>query len=1072
MGPRFTLLALVVLCALRGSAGPVTAPTFDAVDLALVAPPFRAVGGEDLSGFGYEMVLGDMNGDGRDDLAVAAPFAGPGGRTGAGTIHIFDGTLLSGSIDLGTSSATSVVLGEQGGGIENNPPGDAIGEALAMGDFNDDGFDDLAIGAPNLQRGADPSELYRPTIFLLWGEASLQPVYDLASPGPAVTLLVASPERQELGGTSSGFGFTLAAGDFDGDGIDDLMAGAPFYANSLLEVFGRADVIFGRPDFPASGLIDIDDLPPAGHLAMFGTVPGASAGWTVAAGDFDGDGFDDCAVSAPDTGFGQPFGHVFIVYGRADKPASLLLSERASAPFDLTAVNADAVAFPEARLGESLGLGYHGADLFADLMIGAPGGIFGLEAEAAYLIQGAATRVGSIDLAGPLGGRFTRFEGTGPGEDTGWRVALADLNGDGLDDPIITAPRDGSADGQTPIPNRGVVYAPLSGGLLSATPVLLLDSGPAMWSFSGPSADHHLGDSLATGGLDEDAVMDLFLGTPFPLTPAPGEVLAFPSIDIHPRLRRATVAEQTSIDLALSPGDQILLTFDHSVTVASATLQPGDFYLSNPGATLGTDAAIAPSTERSNVLIITLGSTFANLVVPGDDPATSTFIDLGPSSATEITDPTTGAAAVDNGIARRPEDAPVDLRWRYSGQPAAIGPAGGSATVAQNAPGGPIDFQYTRHRFDLPPGALNPGVTATYQFQALSTGVASQGQTSGVRILSDMPEIIFNTPGLLTVEYLDDDIDVTGGQVEGLLRLVAVETASGFPFQRGLAPSPVLPLGQASQGNTLGATLPSFLTQFGFEPGTFATIPVNPVEERSLFLAPGSGEPASLELLAPLLAAGPTLAPGSGSAYVRHLLEFPGRTQVAAGTPGATQIRIRTATLFERTHPAPQAGANLFPGQSAAVFVVNTLVDGLPVAYAAPVNVDVQYISRADMALTDVVDFAGNPGDPSQMRLVRSRVDFLLGPDFQFVAGAQAHDAALGVVAADGVTGLTDANGTAVWGAVVNPAIPPPPLTLDALVGHLLGNAPLSGLLLLQADLQPDGVVDAADVVRFLNDTP
>ena len=99
---------------------------------------------------------GDFNGDGFGDLAIGAP----GENLGAGAVHVLYGSAT------GLTTTGSQFLSQGAGGIADAAEaGDEFGRSLAVGNFNSDGFNDLAIGAPGENRGAG-------TVHVLYGSAS------------------------------------------------------------------------------------------------------------------------------------------------------------------------------------------------------------------------------------------------------------------------------------------------------------------------------------------------------------------------------------------------------------------------------------------------------------------------------------------------------------------------------------------------------------------------------------------------------------------------------------------------------------------------------------------------------------------------------------------------------------------------------------------------------------------------------------------------------------------------------------------------------------------------------------
>ena len=415
--------------------------------------------------FSHAMAAGDFNGDGIEDLAVSAPGESPGDDPKSGVVFIYHGTASGGL-------RPRKVLTQAG--IGANEAGDMFGQAMAVGDFNGDGRDDLAVGAPGEAPGDNPQSGY---VFIYRGSTNGLNAWT-------------GIDQSGLGANEDGdkFGSALAAGDINDDGRDDLVVSAPAEAPGNNPKSGYVFTFKGSP----SGL-----TPWEGHdQSGFGQNERDDFfGAALAMGDIDGDGHADLAVGAPGEAPGDDprSGYVFVFRG----------SESGLSRWR----GLDQTGFGENesvdRFGSSLSMGDINGDNRDDLAVGAPGEAPGANPRSGYvfLFKGATAGLRhwqGLDQRG-LGANEN-------GDLFGHSVLLGDIDGDGKADLVVGAP--GESPG--PDPQSGYVFA-FRGGASGVTPWRGLDQS----RIGANEAGDRLGHSLAIGKFDQtDGGAQIAAGAP------------------------------------------------------------------------------------------------------------------------------------------------------------------------------------------------------------------------------------------------------------------------------------------------------------------------------------------------------------------------------------------------------------------------------------------------------------------------------------------------------------------------------------------------------------------------------
>lgn len=268
-----------------------------------------AGGSEDFERFGSAIAAGDFNNDGRDDVAIGVHESiGVDGNTGA--VTVLKGS-AAGIIATGSKQWHQDTSGVPGAGEDGDNWGS---EVLATGDFDNNGRDDLAIGAPSEAIGSIDSA---GAVTLLKGSST-----GLTATGSRVWHsnadgVAGAAEDQD------NFGSALASGDFDSNGRDDLAIGVLGETVGESQFAGAVVVMKGSS---SSGLTATGSK--QWHAGTSG-VPGSPGyrdyfGSSLATGDFNGGGRDDLAIGVPGDSPGAAHsGSVVVLRGSTSGPTTI-----------------------------------------------------------------------------------------------------------------------------------------------------------------------------------------------------------------------------------------------------------------------------------------------------------------------------------------------------------------------------------------------------------------------------------------------------------------------------------------------------------------------------------------------------------------------------------------------------------------------------------------------------------------------------------------------------------------------------------------------------------------------------
>jgi len=435
---------------------------------------FLGENSDDISGHSISGV-GDVNGDGFDDLLIGAPGNKDGGN-GAGQTYLIFGKANGWSMDINLSNAGASFIGEESDDRSGNTVSDA-------GDVNGDGYDDILIGAPgNGEGGVEAGQTY-----LIFGKSN----------GWSMDNDLSNADASFIGENSEDCSgcCVSGAGDVNADGYDDILIGAKYNDDSGQNA-GKSYLIFGH----ATGWGMNNDLADA-DVSFVGENEIDFSGYFVACnGDVNADGFSDILIGARENSDGASYaGKTYLILGKASGWKKSISLANSDASF-IGEGNGDRSGNTVTFAGDVNG------DGFDDILISSRrNGDIGHASGKTYLIFGKAsgwtknTNLANADAS---------FRGENPRDSSACSVSPAgDVNGDGFDDILIGAY--GNNDGGN---SAGKSYLILGKSIGWKRNEDLINASA---SFIGEKENDQFGSYVSDAGdVNGDSLDDIIIGAP------------------------------------------------------------------------------------------------------------------------------------------------------------------------------------------------------------------------------------------------------------------------------------------------------------------------------------------------------------------------------------------------------------------------------------------------------------------------------------------------------------------------------------------------------------------------------
>ncbi|MCD4664843.1 MAG: integrin alpha, partial [Bacteroidales bacterium] len=416
-----------------------------------------------------------------EDIIVGAYFADPLGRSGAGIVYVFLGNNSfpqQNLVNLSVDKADIIFFGA----INNSQ----LGKSLAIGNINNDAYDDIIIAAPShAESGID----YRGAVYIIYGSASLTGEYDLSSGGFDCKFLGAQRDDQ--------LGLSLLSSDLNNDNYDDIIIGAPYADQSTRSNCGKVYVFWGGTSVPSQ----IDLSSQGADLLIIGELTNDRAGTSLSSGNVNGGNCTDLIIGAPiastDPIILPSAGKIYIIEGRAAFPSSEINLSNAT-EVSTRIYGADSFA----KIGNVTASGDVNGDGYDDILLTD----FAAQNNrgAVKIIYGNTTLPTQIDLGvtSPnviiIGGNYKGILGA--------QLFSSGFNDDIFDDIIIGVPGADTDNGYS----SGLVHLILGNNAFTDT--LQLDSDLSNEIYFGAASDDIFGGAITTLNFNNDDKIDVCIG--------------------------------------------------------------------------------------------------------------------------------------------------------------------------------------------------------------------------------------------------------------------------------------------------------------------------------------------------------------------------------------------------------------------------------------------------------------------------------------------------------------------------------------------------------------------------------